>query len=171
VSSLEGADRLERRMKALRDGTATDAMLNHLGQAVVREARINLQPHRKTGTLARSVRVADVDSRAQTVEVRAGGVGSNGYAIFLEKGTGIYGPTRRPIVPVRAKVLRFPASGAKTRLSGNLTTAQRKAGGGFQFRRSVRGIPPVKYMERAVQTAARMNGLSTIVVDVWNKSA
>ena len=170
MNDLEGADELNRKLKALRDGTASRALLLELGNEVVRNATVNLQPHDKTGNLSRSIRVAEVDENAQTIQVRAGGTQGVNYAAYLEFGTGIYGPNRRPIVPVRAKALRFPASGAATRLSGNLTSAQQRAGGGWQFRKSVRGVKPVKYMENAINDTARGINLAPTFTAVWNKA-
>ena len=156
MSDLEGADELNRKLKALRDGTASRALLLELGNEVVRNATINLQPHDKTGNLSRSIRVAEVDENAQTIQVRAGGTQGVNYAAYLEFGTGIYGPNRRPIVPVR--------------LSGNLTSAQQRAGGGWQFRKSVRGVKPVKYMENAINDTARGINLAPTFTAVWNKA-
>lgn len=45
------------------------------------------------------------------------------YAIYHQLGTGIYGPKRRPIKPVKAKALSIPTPG------------------GTMFRRSVKGTP------------------------------
>mgnify|MGYP006277748685 CR=1 FL=1 len=158
-------------MQRLADGTASSAILLELGWEVARQAGKNLEPHRKTGTLERSIRPANVDVGAQSVQVRAGGTRAGNYAQFLEFGTGVYGPKRRPIVPVRAKFLRFPAAGADVRLSGNLTKAQQRAGGGWQFRRSVKGVQPIRYMSRAVTTVSRAAGLRDKLVAEWNKGA
>lgn len=48
---------------------------------------------------------------------------SANYAIYHQLGTGIYGPKRRPIKPVKAKALSIPTPG------------------GTMFRRSVKGTP------------------------------
>jgi hypothetical protein len=55
------------------------------------------------------------------------------YALHVALGTGIYGKHKRPIVPVRAKMLRF-----KTK-SGNIV-----------FAKSVKGQKPNPYHERGV---------------------
>lgn len=167
---MTGYDDLQRKLKALRDGTASKVVLMEVGNTVVRQASINLRPHDKTGNLQRSLRVGNVSRSDQSVEVRAGGTQGVGYAAYLEFGTGIYGPKGRPIVPVRAKALRFPAAGAGVRLSDNLTKAQQRAGGGWQFRRSVRGIRPVRYMENAVKDTAAGLQLAPAITTVWNKA-
>lgn len=57
------------------------------------------------------------------------------YAIFVHEGTGIYGRRRRPIVPRRAKVLRFTA------------------GGKVLFRPRVRGVRGRPYLRKALAAA------------------
>lgn len=65
-------------------------------------------------------------------------VGSNvSYLMFLTRGTGIYGPARRPIRPVRATRLVFRPRGAR----------------GYVFARQVRGVRPNPFMLNALQAA------------------
>lgn len=107
---------------------------------------------KKTSTLARSATVRFERPEAGAFLAR---IGTHlPYAAYVEYGTGVYGPRQRPIVPVRAKALRWFApvqigtSGegrpvfrsAKTR-SGQ-TTVARKADIAAIFRRSVRGMKP-----------------------------
>lgn len=67
-------------------------------------------------------------------------VGTNvNYAMYQHEGTGIYGPHGTPIVPVRARFLRFKPKGSST----------------FVFARSVRGTPPTFFLRRALAAAAR----------------
>jgi Bacteriophage HK97-gp10, putative tail-component len=83
------------------------------------------------------------------------------YAPWLEMGTGLYGPRNRPIVPVRARALRFPAGGSAStfaggrrrqgragpgfRLSGQQRAGRAGANAEYVFRRSVRGIHPLHF--------------------------
>lgn len=60
------------------------------------------------------------------------------YAHFFHTGTGIYGPTGQPIVPRRAKMLRFP---------------WKKMGGRIVYARSVKGMPANDYLVRGLRTA------------------
>jgi hypothetical protein len=67
-------------------------------------------------------------------------VGTNvNYAMYQHEGTGIYGPHGTPIVPVRAKFLRFRPRGSSD----------------FVFARQVRGTPPTFFLRRALVAAAR----------------
>ena len=70
------------------------------------------------------------------------------YAEFVHKGTGIYGPLKRPIRPVRAKALRF------------------KIGGEVMFRRSVKGMRPRPFLTRAVQKI-----IPSQLNRIWEKAA
>lgn len=165
--AIDGLDDLNARLAALRSGNASRRLLLQMGNTVVAEAQ--KRAPKKTGTLIRSIRVDDVNEREQTATVRAGSTtGKIGYAQYVEFGTGIYGPRRTPIVPVRRKALRFPRAGAATRLSGNLTSAQQRAGGGFAFAKSVKGRKATPYLIPAVKEVVDKLGLSQAIIDVWN---
>ena len=165
--AIDGLDDLNARIAALRSGNASRRLLLQMGNTVVAEAQ--KRAPKKTGALIRSIRVDDVNEREQTATVRAGSTtGKIGYAQFVEFGTGIYGPRRTPIVPVRRKALRFPRAGAATRLSGNLTSAQQRAGGGYAFAKSVKGRKATPYLIPAVKDVVDKLGLSQTIIDVWN---
>lgn len=165
--AIDGLDDLNARLAALRSGNASRQLLLQMGNTVVAEAQ--KRAPKKTGTLIRSIRVDDVNEREQTATVRAGSTtGKIGYAQYVEFGTGIYGPRRTPIVPVRRKALRFPRAGAATRLSGNLTSAQQRAGGGYAFAKSVKGRKATPYLIPAVKDVVNKLGLSATIIDVWN---
>lgn len=67
-------------------------------------------------------------------------VGSNVfYAIYVHEGTGIYGRYRRPIRPVRAKVLRFKPKGST----------------GYAFAQSVKGMRPNPFLVKALRSLRR----------------
>ncbi len=79
-------------------------------------------------------------------------VGTNiKYAKWQEQGTGIYGPRKQMIVPVRAKRLAF------------------KVGGAWVYARQVRGVKPQRYIRKAKQetvpdfTEYMREALTTIV--------
>ncbi|MFF3665472.1 hypothetical protein [Microtetraspora malaysiensis] len=64
------------------------------------------------------------------------------YAIYLHEGTGIYGPKKRPIVPVRARALRFTVKKPR---------GGRRGGGNVVFAASVKGVKPDKFLVRALK--------------------
>ena len=178
---MTGYDDLQRKLKALSDGTANREVLMEVGQKVVDNAQQNLaeRTKKKTNDLKRSIRVAAVSTNNQSIEVRAGGTSGVNYATWLEWGTGIYGEgpgaTKQPITPKRAKFLRFPASTAAVRKSGNLTSAQqrkeaKKPGSSYVFVRSVKGIKPIYYMRDAVKDTAAEFKIAPAIVTTWNKA-
>lgn len=85
-----------------------------------------------TGTLRRSISFA-IEGSGTTAKAR---VGSNvEYARAVEEETGIYGIHHRPIVPVRAKVLKFNVRGK-----------------GLIFAQSVKGSPGRHYLRNALKS-------------------
>lgn len=96
---------------------------------VQREAR-RLAPKR-TGDLRRSIDVLLYETSAGPVAR----IGSDSkVARWQHEGTGIYGPTGRPIRPVRARVLRFKPKGARK----------------FVYAAQVRGVKPTRFLVRAL---------------------
>jgi len=59
------------------------------------------------------------------------------YAKFVHDGTGIYGPRKKPIFPVRAKVLSFRINGKKI------------------FAKSVKGQKPNPFLKKGIDSAAK----------------
>lgn len=59
------------------------------------------------------------------------------YRVWVNEGTGIYGPRRAPIVPKKAKALSWIG------------------GGGRVFARSTRGMPGIRYAEHTAQHVER----------------
>lgn len=58
------------------------------------------------------------------------------YSVWIQRGTGVYGPTNRPITPKHASVLVFKIGGRKV------------------FARSVRGTPPDPFMLEALRAVS-----------------
>lgn len=106
----------------------------------------------KTGHLRRSVTFV-VHVIGDTI---VGVVGTNvQYGLWVNSGTGLYGPEHRLIVPVRAKALRFPEPGNPGfRLSGQQRQGKAGAGARWVYARSVKGIKPRKFFEKGAATAA-----------------
>lgn len=101
-----------------------------LTKKVQRQAKKNLSRHNRTGKLDASI-FARVIHRGG---VPIGQVGTPlKYGLYLDQGTGIHGPRGRPIVPVRAKYLRF------TTRTGQVVYAK-----------SVRGIRPTKFLRSSL---------------------
>lgn len=101
-----------------------------LSKKVQRQARTNLRSHNKTGALSASL-FARVVHRGGLPIGQVGTPLKRG--LWLDQGTGIYGPRRQRIIPKRAKYLRW-------------TTAT----GRVVFARSVKGIKPTRFLSSSL---------------------
>ncbi|GAB4514033.1 MAG: hypothetical protein Kow0047_25750 [Anaerolineae bacterium] len=120
--------------------------------------------YRRTGTLSRSMAISRprFEGRRAYIEV-----GTNvPYARYVEFGTGIYGPKKQPIRPVRARALAWHVTGSRIGRAGNLprlliaSGVTRRRGRTARYRprdiylvfaRSVRGFPGWHFMQRAFE--------------------
>jgi len=75
------------------------------------------------------------------------------YAVFVMRGTGLYGPRGRVIKARKGKVFRFEARGAH----GPLARGASPAAGGVVFAKSIKGTPANPYLEEALH--AVMDGV------------
>lgn len=157
---FKGLDKLQRRLKAIQDGKE---ILGALALDTVRYAKEETRPFRKTGNLGRTINVGRVTARDAYVIAHAN------YAVFVEKGTGIYGPRHRRITPKTAKVLAW-RTGAVT-LGGRSRVKGGKELAGWAFATSVRGRKATPFMEPGARRAAEKNGMKDVVITLWNKAA
>lgn len=78
-------------------------------------------------------------------------VGTNvKYALWVHEGTGIYGPRKTPITPVRKKLLAWPVknqSGAGRRRFRGGSTAR------YAFAKQVAGVKPRPFLRNALDAA------------------
>lgn len=150
MASLEGLDKLNRRLNAISKG---HELLRGIQISAVKEAKA-LVP-RKTGYLARSIGPGALTSFFAIVHANAG------YAAFVELGT-------RPHVirPRRKKVLAWPAGNA--RLSGRA-----RSGGAMVFARKVNhpGTKAQPFLVPGARKALEGAGFKNIVVREWNEAA
>lgn len=120
-----------------------DPVLLRAGEAVLREARRRIQSGgdgswpsnlagnpllRQEGTLARSLTLGG-ESNVKEIDGNTITVGTQlPYAKWLQEGTGIYGPSGKPITPKNARVLVFIINGVT------------------YFCKSVKGSPPRPFL-------------------------
>lgn len=153
MSSLEGIDKLNRRLKAIQD---TRGLLRQVQIDAVAEAK-KIVP-RKTSHLGRSISPGSYGNDFAIVQATAG------YAAYVELGT-------RPHVirPKRKKALAWSAGG--TRLSGRPTRAARR-GGAMAFARKVNhpGTKPQPYLVPGAKAALNKVGVRRII-ESWNRAA
>lgn len=156
---LQGADALMARFEALRTGKAERKVLGQFGLLAVQRAQERVP--RRTGNLARTIRVAEVDEQRQSVRVTAGGSRDIGYAAAVEFGT-------RPhvIVPRRRKALAW---GGARRLSGSLRSGAKPTN--FAKRVNHPGTRARPYLRPGAEQALADVGLADAVITVWNEAA
>lgn len=110
---------------------------NDLVDASIKNARAQRYIKNRTGALKRGWQKA--------LKPIPGGYNGRVYSLvphawFQERGTGLWGPNKRRIVPIRAKALRWV-----------------DPGGVVHFAKSVRGVPP-KWIGKKSTIAAWMSG-------------
>lgn len=161
MNGVKGVPQLQARLKAIGD---TKGLLTLLQVGTVQEAK-RLVP-RKTGNLGRSIVPGRVSATSAYVDANAK------YAAFVEDGTGIYGPRKRKIVPVRASVLAWRTGGSSSvRLSGRSRVIGGKEQAGWAFAQSVRGRPATPFLIPGAKNAVSRAKLGDIVVKKWNGAA
>jgi hypothetical protein len=164
ATNIKGMKQLQSRLDSL---SQPERFLARLQTEVTREAKARVP--RKTGNLGRSIRAGYLSAH------RAYVVADAGYALYVEKGTGIYGPKKRPIVPRTKKALAFHAGGpGARRLSGRMTVgADRKYGSGSDLVvvKSVKGRRATPFMEPAAHAVVEKHGLKNVAITLWNEGA
>jgi len=159
MTGLTGDDALRRRLRAITD---TRQLLGQVALLGVREARlIARRDFTKTANLEGTIRVEGVTETS--AKIVAGGTSAVGYAVYVERGTGIYGPRKRKIVPKTKKLLAWQGGGS--RLTG------RGPGSGWRFAKSVRGRKATPYLVPGVQQAVKRSGVGNAVVKAWDDAA
>ncbi|HLY81642.1 MAG TPA: hypothetical protein VKQ71_01595 [Acidimicrobiales bacterium] len=111
----------------------------------------------RTGTTRRTIRMT-VEGAGAGIAARVGileATAQSRVGLYLEKGTGIYGPKGQRIYPTHARALRWPV-GAKgeVRLTGTHTSAHARSGKAeFAFARSIRGMRAQPFLQPAIDEA------------------
>ena len=158
MSNIEGMTALQKRFAAISDPKKQLGQIAILG---VKEAK-RLVP-RKTGNLARTIRLGSVSETQATI--LAGGKDGVGYARHVEFGT----KGGAIIVPKRKKVLAW---GGDRRLSGNLRTGRNATGATNFAMRVTRGATKAKpYLVPGAKRAVEKAGLADAVIAAWNGAA
>jgi hypothetical protein len=89
-------------------------------------------------------------SSGKTKQVSLRAVPSFNYPEAVDTGTGVFGPKGVPILPKKATVLLIPVSSVPT-LNGKLEPYIESDGQLFIMRRSMKGMKPNNYSERAAR--------------------
>lgn len=160
AESVRGLDALKKRLEAIGDP-------HPLGRAlqlnIIAEAQKEAAPFRKTGELQRGIGPGDITDDRVEIVARAP------HSAFVEKGTGLYGPHKRKIVPKKSKVLAW-RTGA-TRLTGRSRVSGGRELAGWAFAASVKGRKATPFLLPSAKKVLAGSGLANIVVDLWNRAA
>jgi hypothetical protein len=160
AESIRGMRQLNARLDNISD---TQQILRKLQIDTVAEAKRLTVPIRKTGNLGRSIRPGFLSARKAFVNAEAS------YAAYVEKGTGIYGPRHKPIVPRTKKVLAWRTGAVilsgRSRVKGGVEQA------GWAFARSVRGRKATPFLEPGARKAVEKGGLKDVVINLWTEGA
>jgi len=155
MSNIEGMTALQKRFAAITDSKKQLGQIAILG---VKEAK-RLVP-RKTGNLARTIRLGSVSETQATI--LAGGKDGVGYARHVEFGT----KGGAIIVPKRKKVLAW---GGDRRLSGSLRTGAQATNFAMRVTRGATKAKP--YLVPGAKRAVEKAGLADAVIAAWNGAA
>ena len=159
-ATIQGIPQLRARIEAIKPN---EKLLRTIALSAVREQKL-LVP-RKTSNLGRSIHIGAVTpTRAETIA-------SANYALYVERGTGLYGPKHRKfeIKPKNKKALRFATNPKDRRLSGS----PRKGAKSVIFRKRVShpGSRAQPFMVPGAQKAVEGAGLKATLVAAWNSAA
>lgn len=153
-------DALIRRMRALGD---TKVVLRAVQFSVIHEAQA-LTP-RKTGNLQRSIVPGELTDTHATV------IAGANYALFVEQGTGLYGPKHHLITPKTKKALHWKGGGpSKVRLTGRSRTKDGASLADDVFATSTKGARAQPFLGPGAKRAIKKAGLADVVTTEWNKA-
>lgn len=118
---------------------------DRVGQAIVNQARANCPTDdgRLKASIAHLVTLGN-----DRVTIRVGSPLE--YAKWVHRGTGIYGPHGKPIVPVTAKALKFRTGKMMGPLPRGVKNAPKNRRP-FVFAKSVKGSPPSPFLSDALK--------------------
>ena len=157
MADLQGYSQLQARFRALSGPGKMKLMA-----AAVRGELVKATP-RKTGLTGSSWQVAS------TTDTRATITGSI-VNLYIDEGTGLYGPLHHLITPQAKRALAFHAGPAGSlRLSGTPRSGKAGAGATLVVVRSVKGMRPRPFIRKAVVGAASQLGAA--VVKAWDDAA
>ena len=163
-----GLNALHARFRALENpdmakGMMVKAAAYTRGQMIKNMAAVGA---RKTGNTGRSIQPRNV------TETSAELWGSR-VLVYIDEGTGLFGPLHHRITPQAAKALRwFGGPAGSIRLSGRPRKGAAGAAAGPIFATSTAGMKPRPYIKKSVAEAGKAVDveLGAVVVDTWNKA-
>ena len=169
AETVRGVAAAQRRIAAI-SNPASHKGLMKLAANVVRGKMVTnmrLVGRRKTGNTGRSLHVENVTETSAQI------VGSQ-VALWIDEGTGLFGPRHQRITPKAAQALRWMGGPAGSlRLTGSQRKGKAGAGAGYVFARSTKGMEARPYIQRSIQEGAKAVGveLKGEIISIWNGAA
>lgn len=161
AETLAGYSQLQARFRALAGPQKMRLV------AAVASGELRMATPRKTGVTGASWQVGAVSDAHASV---TGSI----VNLWLDAGTGLYGPMRRVITPQAKRALAFHAGtygkGGSLRLSGSPRAGKAGAAASLVVVRSVKGMKPRPFIARALAAAGGKLG-TDVVYKVWNDAA
>lgn len=151
MAKIVGEQQLMNRLRAV-GVSGTEAIMRRAG-AYTRGQMVRNMP-RKTGLTAGSLQVRVLGPKRAIIT-------GSPVAVWLDTGTGLYGPKHHRITPLAAKALAFTVGGR--RLSG-------RGGGTLIVVRSTAGMRARPYINRSVIEASQKVGteIGAEIITHWN---
>jgi len=158
---VDGVPGLQRRLEAIGSRRGRSAVMQRVGQEVVKAAKRNTRTFRKTGNLGRGIELISHDDDSARVEARAG------YSAHVEFGT----RGGQMIRPVRRKALSWARKGGTGKGASRLSGSPRRGAARFFSKGHRRGATRAQpYMRPAIASVARDAGLREHVIRTWNRA-
>ena len=169
MAELVGYPQLMARFRAIEGTGMGTQIMKRAGELARGQMVLGMQAvgARKTGMTGRSVHVEGVTSTSASVY-------ASQVALWIDQGTGLYGPKHQRIVPVTKRALSWMGGPASAfRLTGAVRKGKAGAGARRITVRSTAGMKARPYLRRAVLLAAQQVGreLGAEVVATWNDAA
>jgi len=161
-----GTSKLNARLFAISSPAARKGFMGRFALRTV--ALLQKGTPRKTAHTQRSIHVTGVtDDRARIVGSKV--------LVWIDEGTGLFGPRHHRIVPVHRKALSWTGGtfgpGGSLRLSGQARKGKAGAGAHRITVRSTKGMRARPFIDRAVKEAAIHSGVRADLTKAWDDAA
>ncbi len=163
MARVVGEQQLMARLRAV--GVNGSEGIMKLAAAYTRGYMVRNMP-RKTGLTAASLHPSVLGPTRAIIT-------GSPVAVWLDSGTGLYGPMHRKITPKAALALAFYVGNRSSlRLSGRPRAGKAGAGASLVVVRSVKGMKARPYINRSVAEAAQKVGgeIGSQIITHWNEA-
>jgi hypothetical protein len=160
AEQIIGMDALIRRMRALGE---TQPLLRALQLSTIHEAQALAEPFSKSHFLQRNILPGPLTKDYAIVDARAP------YSLFVERGTGLYGPKHRKIVPQSGKFFAWRVGQVTLTGRSRVSGGQETAGWAFSWH-GTKGRPATPFLIPGAKAAVGKAGVGSFITQ-WNNAA